>query len=279
MNIEKYGVCYYYGFGILDPFSYSSKFICNFKIVAKSEKIPVIEEKFTLTGYEYGGYKYRRMMDNHNVDLMAVTLNDQSDPYYKRGGVEVKQPIYVAFDGDSQQWREYFTGIVVEVASSEYESIFTSIYYDVDNGFPPSVVPFRKFAVRPPEIMHPTTFAERISSYSDKEIKDMVSQIQELSKDALRWGEALDNAILKVKNMRSQKESELSSVKTVLADSFGKYSSATHDSVNNNSLSDSGSKDSLRVQRIRAGRCTNCGGAFGGMFIKTCKNCGRRKDY
>lgn len=253
MNIEKYGVSSCCGYGVLIHDTYvSDYFSAEIDIVAKSPTV-------SWNGMVLNGPSYMRGVTLINKDGWA---NDHS--------------IFVVFDKGMNQWREYFTGTSVEVAMPF--STYSRPKYDIDSPDPTLHIN-RKLSISNPNIVGADYFAERISCYSDKIIKDMARQIQERNAAALNWEKELDNIIVRANEIRAQKESELSSVKAKLASSFGKYSSATHDSVNNNSLSDSGNKDSLRVQRIRAGCCTNCGGAFGGVFIKTCKNCGQRKDY
>ena len=34
----------------------------------------------------------------------------------------------------------------------------------------------------------------------------------------------------------------------------------------------------METHRI-SGRCQHCGGEFKGLFVKTCTNCGKKRDY
>lgn len=238
MNIEQYGISSCCGYGLLEKGDYvKNRFTTSFSVVAKSKTTTD-----TLQGLNDGlSYSGRISLVN-------------------RDGYSIEQPIFVVFDSDMGKWREYFTGIEVETASPR------SIYgyqYDVDNSDANEV--YRQLTVETPNVCSATAFAERVSRYSDKEIRDMANQIQNLSEKAQNWSKELDKSIELAKETRSKKESGASGVETKLANNFGKYGSSVNDSE--------------RSQRIKQGCCTYCGGTFKGLFIKTCSKCGKQKDY
>ena len=39
------------------------------------------------------------------------------------------------------------------------------------------------------------------------------------------------------------------------------------------------SEEEIQAKRRADGLCPYCGGKFGGLFVKKCKTCGRKKDY
>lgn len=257
MNITKYGIswCCGYGFFLRGGSGYRSRFQTSMPIVARS----------TITTVSTRALKWM------SGDLYGLKL-----------GTTDNNPVYVVFDSDTGTWKEYFSGMTVNLATSySVDSAFdvdsASNYYDV-------------LSVSTPRECNATEFAEGVSKYSDRQIKEIVGQLRALDEDAVKWKREFDAAVKAVKDERAAKEAGLSSVESKLASGFGKYSA-------NSSCGSQGSSNrqtanlqqearpkqpptqEKKLQWIRQGRCAFCGSEFKGLFSKVCRECGKAKNY
>lgn len=233
MNITKYGISEYCGYGFFVRGSYlsSDRFYTSIRIYARSEIT-------TETAYNL---KWTEFSENN------------------RG------PFCVVFDSDTGTWKEYFSGMTVNLAAD-----FPDINHTVRGGFDVDIMPnyCDVLSISTPRECLATEFAERVSLYSDKEIKKIVARLNTLSNNASEWKSKFDAMVKAVKDERAAKEAGLFRVESKLASGFGEYG--------NNS---SGGTQEEKLQWIRQGRCAFCGGEFKGLFSKVCRECGKAKDY
>ena len=232
MNITKYGISECCGYGFFVRGSYLSRdvFYTSIRIYAKSEIT-------TETAYNL-----------HWTEFVGSDLD----------------PICVVFDSDTGTWKEYFSGMTVNVVADSYCLAQRQYRFDVDSM--PNYCDI--LTVSRPWRCNATEFAEGVSKYSDKQIKEIVAQLNTLRSSASKWKSKFDAMVKAVKDERAAKEAGLFSVESKLASGFGEYG--------NNS---SGGTQEEKLQWIRQGRCAFCGGEFKGLFSKVCRECGKAKDY
>lgn len=193
-------------------------------------------------------------------------------------------PIYVVFDSDTGTWKEYFSGMTVNLVADSYS--YYQHQFDVDST--PNYCDV--LSVSTPRECNATAFAEGVSKYSDKQIKEIVSQLNTLSSSASKWKSKFDAMVKAVKDERAVKEAGLSSVESKLASGFGKYgnnSSGGNQGTSNTQTANPQQEakpkqpptQEEKLQWIRQGRCAFCGGEFKGLFSKVCRECGKAKNY
>ena len=263
VNITKYGISFLigYGFGGGLHDSYSSPHFITFrKIVARS--------KITTES--------SRQMNWKPECIYGVSCGYSVAYRYP-------YPVYLVYDEDSETWKEYFSGMTIELAYDDK----SGWEYDVDC---PDICYGVLSALRPRECSA-TEFAENVSKYSDKEIQEMVGHLRKLNNDAFNWKKELDALVKAVKDERAKKEADLSSVESKLVSGFGKYGNPF--SVDSQQSSDMQQTPKThpdshlkqpptqedKLQWIRQGRCAYCGGEFKGLFSKVCRKCGKAKNY
>ena len=255
MAITQYGISHLYGYGFLHLKGYSydsSYFITKFTIQARSKETTVTEKRLDWNA----GYGYR---------FEGIKMNEDDRHVF---------PLFVVFDSDSASWREYFSGM--KLAYRE-DSVYEETSYNVDNlPNPCTVLTFAK-----PAICTSTEFANNVSKYSDKQIRDFVRKLNALSESAAKWKLQYEATIAAVKRERAVKEGAVSGIESRLSSGFGKYGSerlgASESSRANKRMSPPSEAEQL--QWIKSGKCSHCGGAFKGLFQKVCKDCGKSKDY
>lgn len=258
MNITKYGVSQYcgYGFSIHDLYG-RSRFDTNITIVARSKITTESAQRLEWTpdalyGLQLGATNYI--------------------------------PIYVVFDSDTGTWKEYFSGMTVNLVAYSYSG--HQYQFDVDST--PNYCDV--LSVPTPWECNATAFAGGVSQYSDKQIKEIVSQLNTLSSSASKWKSKFDAIVKAVKDERAVKEAGLSSVESKLASGFGKYgnnSSGGNQGTSNTQTANPQQEakpkqpptQEEKLQWIRQGRCAFCGGEFKGLFSKVCRECGKAKNY
>ena len=262
MNITKYGISEYCGYGFFVCASYRTPggFYTNTTIFASSE---ITTESAQILGW------------TPDV-LYGLQLDTTSD-----------HRIYIVFDSDTGTWKEYFSGMTVNVVEGSYfDKSFLTAAFDAD-GTPNycGIV-----SVSPPRGCTATEFAERVSKYSDKQIEEFVAQLNTLRSSAPKWKSKFDAMVKVVKDERAAKEAGLSSVESKLASGFGKYgnnSSGGNQGTSNTQTANPQQEakpkqpptQEEKLQWIRQGRCAFCGGEFKGLFSKVCRECGKAKNY
>ena len=262
MNITKYGISKYCGYGFLvyGLYGFRSGFYTETKIVARSE---ITTETAHYLEWTPG---------------VVQGLQSDATDY---------NPIYVVFDSDTETWKEYFSGMTVNVVEGSYfDKSFLTAAFDAD-GTPNycGIV-----SVSPPRECTATEFAERVSKYSDKQIEEFVAQLNTLRSSASEWKSKFDAVVKAVKDERAAKEAGLSSVESKLASGFGKYgndSSGGNQGTSNTQTANLQQEakpkqpptQEEKLQWIRQGRCAFCGGEFKGLFSKVCRECGKVKNY
>lgn len=263
MNITKYGISEYCGYGVF-YYGYYSKctgFYTCISIVARSEIT-------TATGQ----------------DLQWI-------PGVVQGlklGATSHNPIYVVFDSDTGTWKEYFSGMTVNLAKTHSLKDSFGDFYSFDADRTPDFCDI--LSVSTPRECNATEFAEGVSKYSDEQIKEIVAQLNTLRSSASEWKSKFDAVVKAVKDERAAKEAGLSSVESKLASGFGKYgnnSSGGNQGTSNTQTANPQQEakpeqppaQEEKLQWIRQGRCAFCGGEFKGLFSKVCRECGKAKNY
>ena len=196
MNITKYGIADYCGYGVF-YYGYYSKctgFYTYISIVARSE-----------------------ITTETRQDLQWI-------PSVLQGlklGATSRNPIYVVFDSDTGTWKEYFSGMTVNLAKTHSlkDSLGSigSFNADVRRDFCDIL------SVSTPRECNATEFAEGVSKYSDEQIKEIVAQLNTLRSSASEWKSKFDAMVKAVKDERAAKEAGLSSLESKLASGVGKY--------------------------------------------------------
>lgn len=261
MNITKYGISKYCGYGVCYSVSYGpgDGFYTNIRIVASSKITTETKQDLQWIPSVLQGLK-----------LGATSHN----------------PIYVVFDSDTGTWKEYFSGMTVNLEEFKYRKYGDIVSFDADH--------VRDFcdilSVSTPRECTATEFAEGVSKYSDEQIKEIVAQLNTLRSSVSEWKAKLDAIVKAVKDERAAKEAGLSSVESKLASGFGKYgnnSSGGNQGTSNTQTANPQQEakpeqppaQEEKLQWIREGRCAFCGGEFKGLFSKVCRECGKAKDY
>ena len=261
MNITKYGISDYCGYGVLYSVLYGhrSGFYTNIRIVASSQI--TTETKQDLQWIP--------------SVLQGLKLGATSD-----------KPIYVVFDSDTGTWKEYFSGMTVNLEEFQFSKYGDTVSFDADH-----LRDFCDFlSVSIPRECNATVFAEGVSKYSDEQIKEIVAQLNTLRSSASEWKAKFDAVVKAVKDERAAKEAGLSSVESKLASGFGKYgndSSGGNQGTSNTQTANPQQEakpeqhptQEEKLQWIRQGRCAFCGGEFKGLFSKVCRECGKAKNY
>jgi len=262
MNITKYGISEYYGYGflVLGLNGSRSGFYTNITIVARSE---ITSETAHYLEWTPG---------------VVQGLQSDATDY---------NPIYVVFDSDTGTWKEYFSGMTVNLVEGFYfSSEFLTTAFDAD-GMPNQC---DILSASTPRECTATEFAEGVSKYSDKQIEEFVAQLNTLRSNASEWKSKFDAVVKAVKDERAAKEAGLSSVESKLASGFGKYgnnSSGGNQGTSNTQTANPQQEakpeqppaQEEKLQWIRQGRCAFCGGEFKGLFSKVCRECGKAKNY
>lgn len=257
MNITKYGIFRYcgYGFFIYD-LSGPSRFDTNITIVARSQITTESAQRLEWTPDALYGLQLGATNDN---------------------------PIYVVFDSDTGTWKEYFSGMTVNLAYS-----YSGRQYQFDVDSTPNYCDV--LSVSTLWECNATAFAGGVSKYSDEQIKEIVAQLNTLRSSASKWKSKFDAIVKAVKDERAAKEAGLSSVESKLASGFGKYgnnSSGGNQGTSNTQTANPQQEakpkqpptQEEKLQWIRQGRCAFCGGEFKGLFSKVCRECGKAKNY
>lgn len=255
MNITKYGISEYCGYGFFVRGSYGTRsgFYTNGRIVARSQITTESEQILKWTPAV--------LLDGLPLDATH------------------RCRIYIVFDSETGTWKEYFSGMTVNVAPDPYSvAKFQRDVFNLDrkdSGWKRGVFDVDStplycdiLSVSTPRECNATEFAKGVSEYSDKQIKEIVAQLNTLRSSASEWKSKFDAMVKAVKDERAAKEAGLSSVESKLASGFGKYG--------NNS---SGGTQEEKLQWIKQGRCAFCGGEFKGLFSKVCRECGKAKNY
>ena len=194
MNITKYGISEFCGYGFFVCASYRTPggFYTNTTIFASSE---ITTESAQILGW------------TPDV-LYGLQLDTTSD-----------HRIYIVFDSDTGTWKEYFSGMTVNVVADSYCLAQRQYRFDVDSM--PNYCDI--LTVSRPWRCNATEFAEGVSKYSDKQIKEIVAQLNTLRSSASKWKSKFDAMVKAVKDERAAKEAGLSSLESKLASGVGKY--------------------------------------------------------
>ena len=195
MNITKYGISEYCGYGFFVCASYRTPggFYTNTTIFASSE---ITTESAQILGW------------TPDV-LYGLQLDTTSD-----------HRIYIVFDSDTGTWKEYFSGMTVNVVKGSYfDKSFLTAAFDADGT--PNYCDI--LSASTPRECTATEFAERVSKYSDEQIKEIVAQLNTLRSSASKWKSKFDAMVKAVKDERAAKEAGLSSLESKLASGVGKY--------------------------------------------------------
>ena len=263
MNITKYGISEYCGYGVFYYGYYGKRsgFYTNISIVASSGITTETEQ-----------------------DLQWIPSLVQGLKLGERSNIQ----IYVVFDSDTGTWKEYFSGMTVNLANTHHLKDSHGIFYSFDADRTPDFCDI--LSVSRPWECNATEFAEGVSKYSDKQIKEIVAQLNTLRSSASEWKSKFDAVVKAVKDERAAKEAGLSSVESKLASGFGKYgnnSSGGNQGTSNTQTANPQQEakpeqppaQEEKLQWIRQGRCAFCGGEFKGLFSKVCRECGKAKNY
>jgi lipoprotein len=261
MNITKYGISEFCGYGIffMGGCGFRSGFYTNTEICAESQITTRSAQRLEWT-------------PNVLYGLQLDATNDHR--------------IYIVFDSDTGTWKEYFSGMTVNLVTSCYVFFEPQCIVNVDGMLNYCDV----LTVSIPRECNATEFAEGVSKYSDKQIKEIVAQLNTLRSSASEWKSKFDAMVKAVKDERAAKEAGLSSVESKLASGFGKYgnnSSGGNQGTSNTQTANPQQEakpeqppaQEEKLQWIRQGRCAFCGGEFKGLFSKVCRECGKAKNY
>lgn len=259
MNITGYGIANYCGYGCLYTNGYSRSFGTNVEIRAESKSTT----------------RSVRQLNWNPSELRGLGIN----------GIDGR--IYVVFDSDSGNWKEYFSGMTIKQANKAFGYGYGR--YDVDS----SNIKDYCLVLSMDQLYECSAveFADAVSKYTKKQIKEIVAELHKRSEDAIKWKNELEKLIKEVKDERTRKESGLSGVESKLASGFGKYGINSSDNRQDESKA---KKEQTSEQRetpkqpatqedklrwIRQGRCAFCGGEFKGLITKVCRDCGKTKNY
>lgn len=246
MRIEKYGIAENCGYG---PRYYQFTrpyYSPNLRVIAKSQ-----------------------LTTDSIVDISGFP-NEISGIYINKDGTQSLQPLYVVYEGESQSWKEYFSGLELCIAEN-----IPSVY-DVDKVLDSHTILCCK-SLSVPEIREcsSTELKNGISGLSESQINDFVEQLYTMQEQAKKWGIAFDKAVQTVKEERKKKESEKSGIESTLDSGFGRYRSGADMGSSSYEFPSDAEVQNWKDQ----GRCSYCGGAFKGIFTKSCRVCGKAKAY
>ena len=266
MSIEKYGASPICGYGLhckyytdADAHYIEKCFVPNITLVAKSKTVP--EKRATISGFP-------DMMRQIRISTKTVG-------------------VFVVFDSEAKTWREYFSGLPLYVPTNALEYSYlpaspVGIPCDIDV----MSLPFcRSLSVSDIHEYNATDFADIVSRISDEEIKEMVRKLYELDTQAKEWSNVFDKTVRDIKEERARKESGVPEIESKLEAGFGKYKNFTMTTpiTTSNTWEKPVSKNSPTEKDmllwIKQGRCAYCGGEFKGIFSKSCRVCGKAKDY
>ena len=257
MTIEKYGTTDCFGYGVLYD-SDCPYFQTDIYVFAESS---IATESF-------------KRIEGFPTSIRSVSLN--IGPY----GSGKLQPVYVVFEGETKTWREYFSGLTVDLTTDCYLRSSSFHDYNVDNEIKHIC---RTLSVYGIQECNATVFSNKISVYTEEQIQEMVNQIYEINGQAKKWSDALDRTIQAVMDERKRRESGVPGIESTLSSGFGAYGSTLENTATNSAQSESAPKtfptEKEMLNWIRQGRCTYCGGEFKGIFSKSCRVCGKPKDY
>lgn len=261
MNITKYGIANFCGYGHFVKDSGGSGFFTYLQITAESKSTTRSVRELKWNPSSLQGL---RISGNNNYQ---------------------SEQIYVVLDGDDGKWKEYFSGMTIDLIVSAY----SSSHYDVDTSNINNYC--LALSMSNPYECSAVEFADAVSKYTEKQIKEIVAELHKRSEDAVKWKKELDKLIKEVTDERTRKESGLSGVESKLASGFGKYGINSSDNRQDESKA---KKEQTSEQRetpkqpatqedklrwIRQGRCAFCGGEFKGLITKVCRDCGKTKNY
>ncbi len=217
MAIQKYGRTYFYGYGYTDmSFSPVRYYFL--------EKVSVVDKSLTGSSNEI-------TVDPVNNGIML----DLGEKYGDGKPRLTRLPLYIIFDGES--WQEYFSGTVLSVISKKTGSIldyphtlaFNKYDIDKDNDFGVRELSIGFEGI---QILEAKDFANEISKYNDKQIKNMVQQLYAIINNAKLWGDNLDKIIQDVRNRRDNINTSSASK---LENGIGKYANINMNNEQNNS--------------------------------------------
>ena len=119
----------------------------------------------------------------------------------------------VVYDSETRAWREYFTGIPVKATRS---SVYVD--FDIDEGNPYH----DEIAIFELKDCEATEFAEKISKYSEEQIRKKVQRIHEFEADAAEWKRVVDAAAEEQHEYRFV-ITRTTEIERQIAGNFGKY--------------------------------------------------------
>lgn len=248
MAIERYAIASFCGYGVWQRKNDYDYYKTDVPIVARSPK--TTECRTTVEGFP------------SEIRGVSLIINGES----------CVQPLFVVLESKSKIWKEYFSGL--EIPTHSY--FLNSHEINVDNYEERSLC--RRLTMGSFQDCKAIDFEAKVSQYTEQQIKDMVNQLYVMQDQAKKWSSAIDQAFQRVKEERRQKELGASEIASKLESGFGKY----RNSVNNSEKRTEPKKpvsDKDVILWMREKRCSFCGGEFKGLFTKTCKECGREKDY
>lgn len=303
MNIEKYGWTENYGYGcIRDASAYlifeprilvSAKTKVSNRIIGKKIGAAGVEDNpkpsenaYTKAYNEISGGSFERILSlgfsNKTDDLgMGIYLRNRKDTMNRNG----RQKMYLVFDGDTKNWREYFTGEIMNVVTPQLvntgQQIFIKgILIDAENK---DIIGVKTLSIGTPQICDAISFYDDIKQFSDEEIREMVRQMDVLRRDAQSWGSSFERAIREVREESSRADSVIHDVESEIAAGFGKYKERGNDNVpvgdqvKNNDRSVV--PNEIRRLWIKQGKCAYCGGTlvtdYSRRNTRVCRNCKR----
>lgn len=258
MAITKYGTAGSFGFGFFTNKGYGAPPFCSdVRVIAKSKEAQ--DAEIVIKDNRGNG----RIMQDRNATSTV--------------------PLHIVFDSGDNCWKEYFTGLPVQVCQKGYYAErYGEVVLDVDNTADKGTHTLAVASIWERKV---EDFSTEIAKYSESQIKFMVQQIYALQEAAVLWGKKVDDAIEQAKKERAAKEAGISSVESGVASGFGKYAMGQNSSESK--TEDPKVKappkkeftEQEKLQFIREGRCAYCGGSFTGLFKKVCVNCGKAKNY
>lgn len=119
----------------------------------------------------------------------------------------------VVYDCDTRSWREYFTGIPVKATRS---SVYVDFDIDEGNPYHDEIEIFELKECETSE------FAEKISNYSEEQIRKKVQRIHEFEADAAEWKREVDAEAEDLHKYRIV-ATRVTEIDRQIAKNFGKY--------------------------------------------------------
>ncbi len=239
MAIEKYAIARNYGYG--------NTVLTEFWFEFDTSYIPEVYADSKIVG--------KTTIARQNCSDLNINTNNL---IYLDDDIDVI-PLYLVFDGETNQWREYFTGIFINYIEEDNLNNIWRIDADkypdgYSGGFE------RSLSTIDIEIVTPTEFTEYITKYSNSDIQEIANQIYSFQKNAEKWSKALDKTIQSVKAKRAKKEAEASSIESKLKSGFGKYSIENITAKDEQTSSKSYSSQQYWISN---GKCPYCGSVLG----------------